>query len=665
MNNSSDRKRSLEDPSMAPPSYKRRALNEDFSSSIHHSEVSPSLQFQPSAVSSAELDVLQNDVPYVVPSDIPQLVPSVVPSTVPNFVNHSDEHFDSNPTNMPSVKSDAFVANPVFDSHNSIPNMMMTYPGNSTSDRTKGMVPQVATSGIFQSSNRFVNDSSSSLSMPDDSDIFPHEVGTGNMITPLSRNIVPEPSEPTVYACEYPGCNYTHETREVIIRHQQTHTNETIYTCEAMNCNYTCSQKSTLERHKRKMGHGSEALTCTILNCGYISTDRTDMYSHFVNRHPSIPVDENTFAAPEEFDQGMYFDSHKELIGMDNLMDHGQKQYRTIQVDNSYLSMSQIRISDSQRSSLSIESKSFQCEIPGCDFSAAQRGNLEAHRRKHTGERPHRCTHPGCSYSASMKSHLDAHMRTHTGHRPHACTWENCNYRASEKHHLKAHMRTHTGEKPYKCPTPGCGYRSARMGDLKTHQRKHTGSRPYKCEYPNCPYAAASQSHLVKHRRTHTGERPFKCNYAGCDYAASVSGLLKKHKRARHGETVDQKLNVKAYKCDEPNCGYTSARFGQLRKHKQQRHGLKQDIVVVPNASPMDSRMYGMNDAHLLNSSMAMHDMDMISPIVSHHVVAPPSIVGMTVGPPPVPVPLVAEMSAANSNPIEVTGVSMSTNFNV
>ena len=497
----------------------------------------------------------------------------------------------------------------------------------------------------------------------DDTIILPHEVGTG--ITPISHQIVVEPQRPTVYACEYPGCNYTHENRDVIIRHQRTHTNETMYTCEAMDCDYTCSSKSALERHKRKLGHGSEALTCTILNCGYISTDRTDMYNHFVKRHPSIPVDEHTFAAPMELDDDLDLDSHKYMLSMDTAptahmhMGHnGQKPYRCVRTDCGY----DVNASSHSQSSIKpmdIIDKPFRCEQPGCDFSAAQRGNLEAHRRKHTGERPHRCNHAGCNYSASMKSHLDAHIRTHTGHRPHACTWEGCSYRASEKHHLKAHMRTHTGEKPYSCPHPGCGYKSARMGDLKTHQRKHTGSRPYKCEYPNCPYAAASQSHLVKHRRTHTGERPFKCNHAGCDYAASVSGLLKKHKRARHGDTVDQKLNVKAYKCDEPNCGYTSARFGQLRKHKQQRHGWQQDAGVVPTAAPLEPNLFNPS------TSMSMSHMDML-PIVSHSMVpmAPPSIIStmsVTDVPPPVPVPIVAGMSTnsvdAAPAPVEIATI--------
>ena len=93
-----------------------------------------------------------------------------------------------------------------------------------------------------------------------DDDILPHEVGTGGMHN--VPHVVVEPVAATVYACEYPGCNYTHADRDVIIRHQGTHSNEVVYACEANDCSYTCSQKSTLERHKRKMGHGSEALTC-------------------------------------------------------------------------------------------------------------------------------------------------------------------------------------------------------------------------------------------------------------------------------------------------------------------------------------------------------------------------------------------------------------------
>lgn len=86
-----------------------------------------------------------------------------------------------------------------------------------------------------------------------------------------------------------------------------------------------------------------------------------------------------------------------------------------------------------------------------------------------TFEKPYTCSF--CPYSAATKGDLTVHLRRHTGERPYKCSF--CSYTATQSSTLRAHVRGHTGEKPFVCPY--CPYRAASNSTLTKHLTKHKG----------------------------------------------------------------------------------------------------------------------------------------------------------------------------------------------
>ena len=184
-----------------------------------------------------------------------------------------------------------------------------------------------------------------------------------------------------------------------------------------------------------------------------------------------------------------------------------------------------------------------------CNKVFSTKGNLVAHKRTHTGDKPYECD--VCNKKFSQSSNLTVHKRNHTGEKPYEC--DVCNKRFSRSGDLARHERTHTGEKPYECDV--CNKRFSRSGHLASHKRTHTGDKPYECDVCNKRFSRSD--HLASHKRTHTGDKPYECDV--CNKRFSHASTLTIHKRTHTDD--------KPYECDV--CKRRFSHSSTLASHKR------------------------------------------------------------------------------------------------
>ena len=86
-----------------------------------------------------------------------------------------------------------------------------------------------------------------------------------------------------------------------------------------------------------------------------------------------------------------------------------------------------------------MEVKLYACRY--CPYAGRAAASVQAHERRHTGEKPFSCSH--CSYTAARKAQVTVHERTHTNERPYACTEPGCTMRFKACGALQGHRRVH------------------------------------------------------------------------------------------------------------------------------------------------------------------------------------------------------------------------------
>jgi len=106
-----------------------------------------------------------------------------------------------------------------------------------------------------------------------------------------------------------------------------------------------------------------------------------------------------------------------------------------------------------------------------CNKRFTQKGDLNRHRERHTGEKLYSCNQ--CEKCFMSQKNLKLHMNVHTS--KYKCT--ECGKCFQCNTILKEHSRIHSGEKPFECND--CGKRFIQAGGLVAHSRVHTGEKPY------------------------------------------------------------------------------------------------------------------------------------------------------------------------------------------
>lgn len=171
------------------------------------------------------------------------------------------------------------------------------------------------------------------------------------------------------------------------------------------------------------------------------------------------------------------------------------------------------------------KAKKYCCEI--CGIKMSEMGNLNVHKRIHTGERPFPCTIESCNRSFISTSDRTIHMRMHLGEKPYKC--DECPNAYRSKNILSMHKRSrHSDVRPYTCAECGRSFKISKT--YKDHLLTHSGQRPFTCEV--CGSSFRKRSTYNAHANIHTDKRPYACNH--CERAFHSSAARRSHEKTFH-----------------------------------------------------------------------------------------------------------------------------------
>ena len=224
------------------------------------------------------------------------------------------------------------------------------------------------------------------------------------------------------FDCSKPGCGKSFKLKNLLRRHEKTHSTARSYNCDK--CNKSFKTNSNLKSHLTVHDADSKFF-CD--ECGQQFKHRTSLAAH-IRWHQG----EKSFKCPY---------CTKSFSQKGNLQEH-------------------IRIHTGDRP--------FTCDLCPRTFTTSSQHRL--HVKRHTGVKQFKCDI--CAKSFLNKDTLKTHLRRHKGEKPFAC--QICKKAFAEAWALTKHMRFHSGETPYLCKE--CGKKFADSSNLAKHRKTHEQS---------------------------------------------------------------------------------------------------------------------------------------------------------------------------------------------
>jgi KRAB domain-containing zinc finger protein len=312
-------------------------------------------------------------------------------------------------------------------------------------------------------------------------------------------------------------CSNHFSCKSLLKRHMQQHSQLRKFDCDVPGCKYSAKVSYILKNHKERV-HPSILYTC--LWCG------KNIKSHIIYK---LHMAKHNTQTPGVF-KCLHPKCKKLFENGDDLQNHIKEAHE--------------------------KAKKFQCNE--CNKFFASKANVIQHIQHHWDQRPFQCDKPGCSYSAKRPYHLQRHRDQVHSFSVNRSTCIYCGKMIKDSVSFKKHVEKHKTNTAgvFKCHRINCKELFSVPLDLKTHVEQH---KLHSCDIACCLFKSEQKINLHLHRRT--VHSIFLHNCQLCSKGFDHSRDLKQHMQFH--ETVEPGV----IKCSKNNCKQTLTSRVDLKMH--------------------------------------------------------------------------------------------------